>query len=819
MKAKIMGVAFAALLALGLAACSNMDSGSVNGMMLAMTAQPSTVRSVSIMVGGDVRGVNNGISATVLPGKDMTTDAFKFKLSQLTCVLTGKSHLGGSIADGTGVIIHPATSGVNEGKVSLDLNAALWDLTLTAYPNNGWKAVDCGDPADPGDQDGTEWADPAAAKAGTKPALIATTSVDLRNGGQTVTFNLSATGLTGPGGKVTLAGHYVDKNVVTHWTAGLYSISDNRPVDVRGADITEVKNASPLTPTTGNVTFTADFTGVAAGSYRAAVALYNADETQVGYWSDIVVLNPCVPSIKSDIVIDNLLEPPAPPTNLAAYLVPGSYDKKNDGYYQVRLVWEDNSTNENYFRIKLDRYGVTPDLKYVAFSGTTVAGQLYYENNTGTLIDPQPDVGTTLTSKFVAEQTAPTKAASDAGYPLYLSPVASETTDAADNTVTDTVYRTSEFYSPEFVDLESANKCGLLAGSKSVVLKLQTGYIYEVKIVAHNAIGDSKDGVPGTDTAGVSKGAIWTDRKASGTESKAIMTTLGCTVDDSTPPAKDPTKYMPYGANVTGGLKGINLMSIKHLLGNGGRKYTTATKSETGPLYKYYRYGMDTAKTLIQASPANSGTPQASGYDFYSAVDKGATSTVLEKISDLNRANLPVIVKQSGNAASSSISDFSHWVDPVSSEIYEVANALEKNVTVLAFYGSSVSGQVNIEDIQEIAPARILAKYSTVKDDAPTGTDINPTTATPAGVKTIDASTKQYIYFAVDPDTSTVPADAREYTKFKFHINGNEQYAASNELYIDTSEMDSGTYHVLVEAYYQPQDKWFSYQFQFKISR
>ena len=111
MKAKFFGVAFAALLALGFAACSNMDSGSVNGLTLT-SMPPSTARNVSIIVGGDVAGLNNGISASVLPGKDMTTSAFKFSLSQLTCVLTGQSHLGGK----TSVIIEPDTS---NGKVNL----------------------------------------------------------------------------------------------------------------------------------------------------------------------------------------------------------------------------------------------------------------------------------------------------------------------------------------------------------------------------------------------------------------------------------------------------------------------------------------------------------------------------------------------------------------------------------------------------------------------------------------------------------------------------------------------------------------------------
>lgn len=804
MKAKIFGVAFAALLALGLVACSNMDSGSVSGLTL--TAQPSTARSVYIEVGGDVAGLNNGISASVLPGKDRTTDAFKFSLSQLTCVLTGKSHLGGTAS----VIINPDPA---NGKVNLDLNAALWDLTLTAYPNTGWAAVACGDAAD---ADGTPLASVSAAQA-TTPALVATASVDLRNGGQTVEFKLSAAGLTGAGKTVTLGGKYVDKDVVTDYVIGLYSISDNRPVDVKGAAITEVKNASPLTPTAGDVTFTGDFTNVAAGSYRAAVALYNSEKTQVGYWSDILVINPCVPTIKDNIVIDNLLEPPAAPEHLAAYLVPGSYDKKNDGYYQVRLVWQDKSSNENYFRIKLDRYGVTDNISYVAGTGTADGVTVYYENNTGTLCDPQPAFGADVTSLFKA-QNAPTKAASDTGFPIYLSPVAASI-GTPPSVITDTVYRNSQYYSPEFVDLEAQNKCGLLAGSQSVVLTLETGYIYEVKVVAHNAMGDSQAADPtdpGSDTTGTTGNGVWTEREDAGTESNGIMSGFGYDVD-----ASDLTKYVAYIANDSDGLKGINLMSIKYLLGTGGVNYiSSATTKTTGPLFKYFRYQIDTARLLRKYVPDASTLPATlpAGFDFYPAVKKTDTTDPIIRVGDITGtyAAFPLIVKQAGNNGASSVSDFSYWGEPTTTNIYDIAKVTAQNVTVLARYGSSTSGVVTIEDLQEMDPTLILAKYADSESGAETGTDINPATKGSATIETIVASPNvQWIYFAVDRSG----AAGQKYSNFRFHINGNEQYAASNELLINTSEMESGTYHVLVEAYHSEYKRWFGYQFQFKISR
>lgn len=793
MKAKIFGVAFAALLALGLAACSNMDSGSVNGLTLGLSAQTSKTRNVSIVVGGDVKGVDNGISATVLPGVNQTTTAFKFSLDQITCVLTGKSHLGGGVSQ----IIHPDAG---TGKVNLNLNAALWDLTLTAYSNDGFDRADWHTPATT-DEDGTEWPTPNAAETSGDPVLIATTSVDLRNGGDTIEFKLSAAGLTGKGGVVTIAGEYVDKSVVTDYVIGLYSISDNRPVDVKGAAIAEVKNASPLTPTTGNVDFTGSFNNVAAGSYRAAVALYNSEKTQVGYWSDIVILNPGVASIKNDIVIDNLLEPPAAPEHLAAYLVPGSYEKKNDGYYQVRLVWEDKSTNENYFRIKLDRYGVTDKITYTAATGTASNAVVYYSDDTGTICDPQPEAGSTLPSGlYTAANNPDTRTASDAGFPLYLSPVASGG---------DTVYRTSPYYSPEFVDLEDDNKCGLLAGSQTVVLTLETGYIYEVKVVAHNAMGDSKAASPASDSTGTTGGGIWTEREAAGTESDAVMTGLGYTVD-----AADLTKYVAYEANDATELVGINLMSIKYLLG-GGRNYTTSsTVFVNGPLFKYFRYNNgDPAKLLRKAAASASTGALPSGFDFYSAVWKTSTDKPVKTVSELGNSAFPIIIKPSGNSNTATISDFSYWANPDNTLAFDIVTVTAQNVTVLARYGNSTSGHVTIEDLQEIDAALIKASYADSKAGADAGTSIKTTTTT-IPVTTDD----MWVYLAVDTSAND-PVAGPNYNRFRFFINGDEQYASSNERYIPLNELESGTYHVLIEAYDSVSKRWYGYQFQFKLSR
>lgn len=822
MKAKIMGVAFAALLALGLAACSNMDSGSVNGMMLAMTAQPSTSRRVSIHVGGDIKGVDNGISATIMPGCDVSTigGAFKYDLANLTCVLTGKSHLGGTIGEsGKGEILKPDGS----GNVSLDLNAAIWELTLTAYPNAGFDSASWADPElttpDHTNEAGTAYAD-VDEIAGKTPALVATTSVDLRNGGQTVEFLLSATGLTGAGGEVTIKGKYKDKNVVKSYTIGLYNINDNTNYDVLGTRIPEQtfdSSSTPsVSPTTGEVPFSADFNNVAAGSYRAAVALYNSEGTQVGYWSDIVVLNPTVPSRKTDIYIDNILEPPAAPSGLVAYLVPGSYDVKNSGYYDVRLVWKDNSTNENYFRIKLDRYGVkTSDAAYEACgpSDKAVAGKVYYKDNTGALPDKQPEVDASVSSMFVLKTPTVTKNTdSDEGYPKYLSAIA--TTPASSGAPFDEKYTESVFYSSTF------EKSSLLAGSQSVVLRLETGYIYEVKICAHNAMGDSKDAVPGTDTIGVTTGAIWTERvdattgtSADTSESilKAQVSTavVGATIADS----KD-GKYVPYAANEAGGLKGINLMSIKYLLGQNGRKYEDSNTFYAGPLYDYFRYGNDTAALSKKVASG------ATGNDFNS----GASLVTVADLATF--AGWPVIVKLANTTPTSAVSDFAYWANPTSAQIYDPTNLNAINVTVLARYGSSTSGHITIEDLQDIDKARVLVQYAgneaTAKGN--TATTLKPTDSNDSGaiedneMVVLDASTKQYVYLAVKP-AETTGADTRTYTKYKFLVGGNECYGTDNYYIFDTSNMESGTYHVVVAAYWAPQDKWFGYECSFKVKR
>ena len=55
-----------------------------------------------------------------------------------------------------------------------------------------------------------------------------------------------------------------------------------------------------------------------------------------------------------------------------------------------------------------------------------------------------------------------------------------------------------------------------------------------------------------------------------------------------------------------------------------------------------------------------------------------------------------------------------------------------------------------------------------------------------------------WVYLKVDTSGNGATYN---YTKFMFHIGNGQQYAAGNELYLPLNEMDSGTYHVLIEAY------------------
>ena len=82
-------------------------------------------------------------------------------------------------------------------------------------------------------------------------------------------------------------------------------------------------------------------------------------EDQIGYWSEIVVVDAGNDTTKDDILIDVIMRKPAVPTNLQALLIE---DSKSKDRYNVKLTWNDESDNEENFVITVKEYADETDL-------------------------------------------------------------------------------------------------------------------------------------------------------------------------------------------------------------------------------------------------------------------------------------------------------------------------------------------------------------------------------------------------------------------------------------------------------------------------
>lgn len=147
---------------------------------------------------------------------------------------------------------------------------------------------------------------------------------------------------------------------------------------------------------------------------------------RIGYWSDTIRVAPGKITEKTTINCGALNTIPAAPANLKVTNIPDSDD--NAGCYNVKLEWDDKSTNEDSFLIYVYEYETW---------GTKPA-------------DPTAVLGT----RDGAELVPPTDEVIFLGNPMRVSG-------------------------------------NLLAGHTTVGLKLQTGKIYDFEISARNIIGES----------------------------------------------------------------------------------------------------------------------------------------------------------------------------------------------------------------------------------------------------------------------------------------------------------------------------------------
>lgn len=247
---------------------------------------------------------------------------------------------------------------VDEVQKDVTLTANVWQLTLTAY-----KAY------------GTE-------KSHDQPVLRGITSVDLKNGSTTATFNVSTKNLTTPG-TVHMTGYFYHNGIVKSYEIGIYNAytlekittytlgsaspaASNafKEVDLTAAQISNeddpvsfefgiAENAGSGTKVTVN-----------AGAYLVRFLAYNGtidDSTRkiVGAFQDSLVVDPGVHVDKELGTLSGISSIPSAPAKLYAYYVDGSEDV-DGGYYNAKLVW-DASSYQTCYEIELTEYQLSTD--------------------------------------------------------------------------------------------------------------------------------------------------------------------------------------------------------------------------------------------------------------------------------------------------------------------------------------------------------------------------------------------------------------------------------------------------------------------------
>ena len=223
---------------------------------------------------------------------------------------------------------------------TVTLSYDVWYLTMTAYSND---------------------ATPVPVLQGHKRA-------DMKNGAEdTITFKLSAEGLTTEGG-VNISGTIDDStSAAKKYSAALYDLNTNTVI--KDADGTDVSVADV------NVTSTHGFEFVKAkinpGRYSFRIYFYNENGTAIGTWGDVVVIAPGRTTTKTKDLGDILYKAPDAPTALSAYLVDNSVSGNN---YQVLIAWTDASYNEEYFELTIkDITDAANPVDYKIFGNTTDA--------------------------------------------------------------------------------------------------------------------------------------------------------------------------------------------------------------------------------------------------------------------------------------------------------------------------------------------------------------------------------------------------------------------------------------------------------------
>ena len=228
--------------------------------------------------------------------------------------IEGKSARGNTLT--------PTKPTVEGAKLKIALEYDKWELTLTAY-----KDEEC-----------------------TLPVLKGYGTGDLTNGASEISFELKPYDITTVG-TLNLGGTYTDsEGTVKKYRMAL--------IDYETGE--ELTTPAAVEGTKSPFAF-GTFNDIAPGTYLFEIRFYNGEEIasakQIGYYSDLVIVDPGNTTEKTDIAIgDIIMKKPSSPTNLKAFRVENSDD---GDYYNVKLTWDDNSTNEENFVLTIREYDST----------------------------------------------------------------------------------------------------------------------------------------------------------------------------------------------------------------------------------------------------------------------------------------------------------------------------------------------------------------------------------------------------------------------------------------------------------------------------
>lgn len=329
MKSKFRNLLLAAIAVTLFAGCTNIASND------AVITGGTILTDQCLVTVGVGETINEVGARTINPGT-VYTDTSVFQKLELT----------GTSAKGAPVTHTFTAAELTAKQATVSLTYDKWYLTLTAY----------------------DGADAASAV----PVLKGEYFADLTNTSLTnIPFTLSPDGVTSTG-SVELTVKFFDpyKSVaekkIDKVEAGLYKIDTNQLYKVGAteskmetsgttfvlSDLTVAAGAASDAPNT-QCKFTANSLSVEPGRYMFKIWFKTSSGKKSGFYSDVVVVAPGRKT-EQDVVVPDVMERiPEKPDELKVLLVEGS---EGNGIYKAHVKWQDKSTNEESFVLKVTEW-------------------------------------------------------------------------------------------------------------------------------------------------------------------------------------------------------------------------------------------------------------------------------------------------------------------------------------------------------------------------------------------------------------------------------------------------------------------------------